>query len=91
MQKTYRVKWYPPLDSVIAPECDIEIASPALLGDFLAAVMRVFPGIERYARQDPATGEVIGLMVLQGDVLLKRADAVSDAEIIEVLPAIDGG
>lgn len=91
MQKSYRIKWYPPLDSVISPECEIDLASPAHLGDFLAAVMRAFPNLGRYARQDPATGEVIGLMVLQGDMLLKPADALSDTGIIEVLPAIDGG
>ncbi|MCG8509867.1 MAG: hypothetical protein MI741_11630 [Rhodospirillales bacterium] len=91
MPKTYRIKCYPPLDSVVAPECDIELASSARLDDFLSSVLKAYPGLGRYARRDPESGEVLGLMVLQGDVLLKRADTVSDGEIIEVLPAIDGG
>jgi len=86
-----RIKWYPPLDSVKGQESEIALAEPTAVADLLCRLCAEDPALARFAHLDPGSNLVLGLMVLNGETLLRPSDIVEPGVRLEILAAIDGG
>lgn len=91
MAAVTRIRWYPPLDQVKGRESEIPLDGPIPVGDLLHRLCDDDPGLSRFVQVDAATDAVLGLMVLQGDTLLRLGDVVEPGTPLEILAAIDGG
>lgn len=91
MAAATRIRWYPPLDQVKGRESEITLPGPLPLAEFLHWLCDDDPGLSRFVQVDAATDAVLGLMVLQGDTLLRLSDTVEPGTPLEILAAIDGG